>query len=88
MKREYFYKKDGKVLPYHYCTECDKKFTDEEFEQGLVIKVGLSASPVKLCKSPCFNIKFPKVIKKQPEWSLDHEPKPKHGRPRRYEKVR
>lgn len=84
-KREYFYTKNGKVLPYHYCSECDKRFTDEEFKQGLLIEVGLVASPLKFCKGLCFDTKFPKAVKKQPLYSVDYyydpDRKSKPGRP-------
>ena len=60
MKREYFYTdSQGKIRPYHYCSECGKLYNDDEFKAGLIISMGLENAPTKYCATPCFGIKFP-----------------------------
>lgn len=60
MKREYFYKNaKGESRPYHYCSECGKRFNDEEFHAGQIVNVGSGITPIKYCVKPCLSLKFP-----------------------------
>ena len=59
MGRDYFYKERGKMLPYHYCSECGKQYKDDEFKAGLIVNVGSNSTPIKYCAKPCLLIKFP-----------------------------
>jgi hypothetical protein len=60
MKREYFYKNSkGEIVPYHYCSECGKRYTNEDFNDGLIINIGSNTTPIKYCVKPCLSLKFP-----------------------------
>lgn len=60
MTREYFYKNSkGQVVPYHYCSECGKRYTNEEFNNNLIVNVGTSITPIKYCVKTCLDLKFP-----------------------------
>jgi hypothetical protein len=57
--REYFYKDPkGEIQPYHYCSECWKQYTNDEFNAGLIVNVGSTATPIKYCAKPCLGLKF------------------------------
>lgn len=76
MGREYFYKERGKVLPYHYCSECGKQYKDDEFKDGLIVNVGSSSTPIKYCAKSCLLIKFPPPpvdVKKKGEGAVEEE---------------
>jgi len=64
--RKYFYKNSsGEVVPYHYCSECGKQFTNEEFNVGLIVNVGSKTTPIKYCAKPCLSLKFSEVTSKR-----------------------
>lgn len=77
MKREYFYKEHGQLKPYHYCSECGKRFTDDEFKKGLILNVASKSTPIKYCATPCYQIKFqpatPKISKTNSKTIKDPE---------------
>ena len=67
MKREYFYKENEVVKPYHYCSECGKQYKDDQLDKE-IINIGSRTTPIKYCRTPCLELKQPKpVLKKAPE---------------------
>ena len=63
--KKYFYKINGKLLPYHYCSECNKQYTNSDAIKGLIVNIGTSKTPLNYCASPCLKRKFPQPISKK-----------------------
>lgn len=51
MKREYFYNENGVMKPYHYCTNCGKRHTDDQFRKLEIINIGTQRTPMKYCNT-------------------------------------